>query len=73
MTHEDPFAAHSEEVSWSVDSEVAILRDLMRPFARPLREISFRQCLHTPSDPPEQVLPMLAARLFLKYLLILLA
>lgn len=68
----DAFAREAKEVSRSVNSQIPILRDLLRPFARPLGEISFGQGLQPPSNPPEQMLPMFAARLFLKGLLIFL-
>src|SRR5436190_21575909 len=69
----DTFSANSKEVARSDHSYIAILRDLLRPQARPLGEISFGQCLQTPGDPPEQMLPVGASRFFLKHLLIFFA
>jgi len=69
----DAFAVYDKELARSVDPQVAILRDQLCAVAFPLRQISFSQRLQTPRNPPEQMLPVRASRLFPKYLPILLA
>jgi hypothetical protein len=67
----DKLAVHGKEVSRCDCAQVGILRDLVRPPARPSGEISFGQGLQTPGDAPEQMLPVPDSRFFLKYLPIL--
>jgi hypothetical protein len=64
----DALAAHGKEVSRRDRSQVSVLRDLVRPLARPFGEISFGQCLQTPGNPPKQMFPVPRSRFFLKHL-----
>src|ERR1035437_6410606 len=61
-------AADVKKVSRRDLPQVGILRDLVRARTCPLREITFRQCLQPPGNPPEQMFPMSRSRLLLKHL-----
>ena len=53
-------------------SQVRIIGDVLCPLASPHREISFGSRLQAPGDPPDEMFPMSATRLFPEHLAIFL-
>jgi hypothetical protein len=68
----DALAADGKEACWRDHPQVGVVGDLVGTLARPLRKISGSECLQTPGDASEQMLPMPAPGLLLEYFPILL-